>query len=307
MANQLLDIAIITIFAREVLEATILIGQYRTVLLRSSEWEEPEKQAKGLKAINLAAIISASIAFVMIIAVAVPLFFLSQTLSLSVVQITEGVSKIVAAICITQLSLKIPRLLGLYPSKKKGLDASLSVKNIAFNVAWNVWREVAETGAYLLPYLLAGILRPIPLSGLIGIVIGFVLGISIYIANNKQKNMVWLAVFMAALTGQLAIGLFTGGCNEFEKALGETRTVWTIDGAFWDHNKLPMTVIKPFGYSSTRTVLQICAFWSWTSIILLLHYRKYLQSKKILKEIGEAEAEEGILVTDVEAANAFAG
>lgn len=44
-----------TIFAREVLEGTVIIGQYRTVVQRSPEWQEPEKQKAGLKAIWQAA------------------------------------------------------------------------------------------------------------------------------------------------------------------------------------------------------------------------------------------------------------
>jgi hypothetical protein len=42
--------------------------------------------------------------------------------------------------------LKIPKFLGVYPSKKgeDGLTVGLSIKSIRFNVAWNIWREVAE-------------------------------------------------------------------------------------------------------------------------------------------------------------------
>ncbi len=291
----LFDIAICTIFAREVLEATIVIGQYRTVLLRSPDWQDPEKRERGFKAINYAAIVAALLAFIMIIAVAIPLLVVSQQLSKQLIQIVEGSSKVVAAICITQLSVKVPRLLGFYPSKKKngGIVALLSIRNIKFNVGWNIWREVAETGAYLLPYFLAGHLRSIPISAISGTFIGFAIGISVYIANKRQKNMLGLAIFMAVLTGQLAIGLFTGGCNEFEKALGETKTVWKIESEFWDHNRLPMTIFKPFGYTSSRTVLQIIAYWSWTILTVILHCRKYKQSKTIQREIeDEAEQEE---------------
>eukprot|EP00551_Chaetoceros_affinis_P008992 CAMPEP_0203674640 /NCGR_PEP_ID=MMETSP0090-20130426/16801_1 /ASSEMBLY_ACC=CAM_ASM_001088 /TAXON_ID=426623 /ORGANISM="Chaetoceros affinis, Strain CCMP159" /LENGTH=344 /DNA_ID=CAMNT_0050540577 /DNA_START=72 /DNA_END=1106 /DNA_ORIENTATION=+ len=296
----LFDIAISTIFAREVLEATIVIGQYRTVLLRSEspEWQDPEEKKRGLRAINHAAIVSALIAFIMILAVAIPLLVVSQQLSKELIQIVEGTSKVVAAICITQLSLKIPRLLGFYPSKKRngGIAPMLSIRNIRFNVGWNIWREVAETGAYLLPYFLAGHLRSIPVSAISGTFIGFATGISVYIANKRQSNMLGLAVFMAVLTGQLAIGLFTGGCNEFEKALGETKTVWTIEAKFWDHNRLPMTIFKPFGYTSSRTVLQIIAYWSYTALTVILHLRKYRQAKAIQREIeeeGEEEEKEG--------------
>ncbi len=288
--TPIFDISICTIFAREVLEAAIIIGQYRTVLFRSPQWQEADKQAQGLLAITVAAIAAALVAFVMIIAVAIPLLIVSKELNPTLIVIVEGVSKIVAAICITELSVKIPRLLGLYPSKKNSsLEGDLTVRSIRFNVGWNIWREVAEIGAYLLPFFLAGQSRSVPLSAVIGSFIGFVIGISVYIANRQQKNMVGLAIAMAILTGLLAIGLFTGGCHLFEIALGETPTAWTIDGDFWDHTKLPMTIFKPFGYTASRTVLQICAYWSWFVLTLLLHYRKFKQSRRILRERAQEE------------------
>lgn len=290
------DIAVCTIFAREVLEATIVIGQYRTVLLRSPEWQEPEKQKEGLKAITSSAIIAALVALVILIAVAVTLYLLAKdSLSPKVIQITEGISKLVAAVCIAELSLKIPKWLGLYARKKKAdLEGGLSVRSIKFNVAWNIWREVAETGAFLLPSLLRKEFLPIPVSGAIGIFIGGALGAGIYISNKKQSNMKFLAIFMSFLMAMLSIGLFTGGCNELEKAFGATKTVWTIEGDFWDNNKLPMTIIKPFGYSSSRTVLQICAFWCWSALLVGLHYWKYQQSSMLMSEDEEGTEEDNL-------------
>lgn len=52
---SLFDGAVMTIFAREMLEGTIIIGQYRTVVQRAPEWQDPEKQKSGLKAIWQAA------------------------------------------------------------------------------------------------------------------------------------------------------------------------------------------------------------------------------------------------------------
>ena len=44
---KLFNFPITTIFAREVLEGALVIGQFRTVVLRSPEWEDPEKQREG--------------------------------------------------------------------------------------------------------------------------------------------------------------------------------------------------------------------------------------------------------------------
>lgn len=229
--SDLIDIAIMTIFAREMLEGTVIMGQYRTVIKRSPEWEDPERQKEGLKAVNMAALFACVLALVTIVIVAIPLALLSKNLDPRVVEFIEGVSKLVAAICVLQLSLKIPKFLGVYPSKKgeDGLTVGLSIKSIRFNVAWNIWREVAECGAFLLPFFLTGEgAKAIPLSGVIGIAVGGLMGAAIYVANKQLKNKVWLAVFMATLLLFLSVGLFVGGCHEFEEIYGETPKVYNI-------------------------------------------------------------------------------
>lgn len=229
--SDLIDVAIMTIFAREMLEGTVIVGQYRTVIQRSPEWEDPERQKQGLKAVNMAALFACILALVTIAIVAIPLALLSKNLDPRVVEFIEGISKLVAAVCVLQLSLKIPKFLGVYPSKKSedGLTVGLSLKSIRFNVAWNIWREVAECGAFLLPFFLTGEgAKAIPLSGLIGIAVGGLMGALIYVANKQLKNKAWLAAFMAVLLLFLSVGLFVGGAHEFEEIYGETPKVYNI-------------------------------------------------------------------------------
>ena len=108
--SNILSIAITTIFAREVQEASVIIGQYRTVLIRSNYWEG-EKLEKVLKLITKSSLIVVAIVVLVVLAVAIPLDFLSQDLDARKAEIIEGVSKVVAAICILQLSLKISKWL----------------------------------------------------------------------------------------------------------------------------------------------------------------------------------------------------
>lgn len=295
-----------TIFAREMLEGTIIIGQYRTVVQRAPEWQEPEKQKSGLKAIWQAAGLATLVALIIIICTAIPLALLSKEFDEKVGDVIEGVSKIVAAICILQLSLKMPKFLGLYASKKSadGPEIGLSLKSIKFNVAWNIWREVAEVGVFLIPFFLQGEkAKSIPLSGLAGIAVGFALGMLIYWANKKLKNKTWLAVFMALLLLFLSTGLFTGGCHEFEEVWGMTTNVYNYReaaGGFFNEKKLPMALVKPFGYSAKRSELQIACFWSWLVFGSLCHAWKWYSTKKIreAQELNEAEkaaaGEEGV-------------
>ncbi|KAL3816989.1 hypothetical protein ACHAXA_010109 [Cyclostephanos tholiformis] len=319
--SDLFDGAIMTIFARELLEATVIIGQYRTVLFRSDDWQDPARQKEGLRAITVSALLAALVALIVTVCVAVPLAVLSRELDDRVVEIIEGISKLVAAVCILQLSLKIPKFLGVYASKKgeDGATIGLSLKSIRFNVAWNIWRELAEIGVFLIPFFLGGEAIAVPLSGLAGIAVGGLLGGIIYFANKLLKNKFWLAAFMAILLLMLSTGLFVGGCHEFEEVLGETEKVYNIGVVAdpgsedaeeheeeeeeeeeevvvvtytgWSEKKLPMAIFKPFGYSAGPTQLMTAAFWIWLAFGIILHAWKYISSKKIRDAEESANAE----------------
>ena len=292
--SSLIDFGIVTIFAREVLEGGIIIAEYRTVISRTN-WENAEiTQKQALRAVTMSAIMATLVAIFICAAIAIPLAVLSRDFDDSTAMIIEGVSKIVAAICLLQLSLKMPKFFGLYYSKaqlkkmKAGeeLDESLdstgiSLRSIRFNVAWNIWREVAECGVFLIPYFLTGDgIIAIPLSAVVGTLVGGSIVALVIFANRRLKNTTWLTVFTVALFVVLSCGLFSGGCHKFEMVYGFTPIVYQIQGEFWSIEKLPMTIFKPFGYSDTRTVLQMVCFWSWMLFSLVLHYLKYRRCRK---------------------------
>mmetsp|Transcript_49803 Transcript_49803/g.120705 ORF Transcript_49803/g.120705 Transcript_49803/m.120705 type:complete len:395 (+) Transcript_49803:336-1520(+) len=290
--DQAFNVAIATIFAREVLEGCIIIGQYRTAVIKHSHMDEDMKKDR-LRAITWSASLAGLLAVVVVLAVAIPLGILSSELDEKVVEIIEGVSKVVAAIFILQLSVKMPEYLGLYrkvsllpwkkfnPEKERAREVDITIKEIRFNVAWNIWREVAECGVFLIPFFLGTGAKAIPLSGLVGIAISLILGIGIYVANNSMKNKLWLAWVMAGLTLFLSVGLFVGGCHEFEEVWGETPKVYVIENPNMSHKTLPMAILKPFGYSSSRTVLQITCFWCWLALGCGLHFYKWRKSVNV--------------------------
>ena len=160
MGADLFDVAVATIFAREFMEGAIIIGEFRTVIQRSeSEASNGLTKAEMLRAVNVWAAIGALVAVLVVVIVAIPLAVLSKNFDDKTADIIEGISKVIAAFAILTLSLKIPRWLGFYKNKKKGKvsdDFDLSMRSIRFNVAWNIWREVAECGVFLLPSFLKG-------------------------------------------------------------------------------------------------------------------------------------------------------
>ena len=80
--------------------------------------------------------------------------------------------------------------------------------------------QVAECGVFLLPYFLQreGI-RAIPISAIVGVAVALVITLAFFYANSKLENKAWIAIIMCTLTCLLAIGLFAGGCHEFEEVL----------------------------------------------------------------------------------------
>lgn len=291
---KLFDFAVMTIFCREVLEASIIIINYRTLINRCETWPQGLEKKDALRAINVAAVVASLVAIAVITIVAIPLGILSSSFDTRVSLIIEGVSKIVAAVCILQLSLKMPKWFGVYPSRKKeesmNISSGLTLRSIRFNVAWNIWREVAECGVFLLPFFLTGEnLKAIPLSAIVGTVIGLLCGLGIRYANARLKSKLWLAVFTSTVFLFLSTGLFSGGCHNIEKATVSTKQVWSIPGDFWSTDRLPMTILKPFGYSDSRSILQIVCFWSWFVLGIALHYLKYRQSKRFRAERASAE------------------
>jgi high-affinity iron transporter len=298
--NSYLDAAIASIFAREFIEGAVIIVNYRTAIKNAEHWSNAEEKKRALREVTVSAAMASFVAIVMIAILAVVLGILSSHLSERVVSIVEGVSKLVAAVAVLQLSIKIPVWLGIYenvsllPCRQRLMSvtshslndnaevkvATITLGEIRFNVAWNIWREVAECGVFLLPVFLSGNLKAIPFSALIGIVFAVILGIILSIALNRMSTKFWLALIMVLLTGIFSAALFESAVHEFELLTGETPTAFVVQNPFFSSESFPMLIFEPFGYSTYETVLQIVSFWCWIFFACVLHFLKYRVSKK---------------------------
>jgi high-affinity iron transporter len=312
VSNSIFNGAIATIFAREFLEGAVIIGNYRTAINKSEHWKSSDHQNQALLEVTKSAAFASLVAITIVIVVGIILAIVSKELNDKVLETIEGVSKVIAAVCILQLSLKIPTWLGLYekvsilPCKEKvpsfannSLEEHqesevMTISEIRFNVAWNIWREVAECGVFLIPFFLQGNGKAVPISALVGIAVAVVLGGVSYYACQLMKSKFWVAFFMATLTGFLSIGLFVGGIHEFEEVLGESPDVYEITNEFWSSKRLPMAILVPFGYSWHRTIVQMVCFWSWLVLSVALHTLKFRASEKYRSNIV-SDPEKGVI------------
>ena len=85
-----------------------------------------EKQNQALRAITTAAWLASLVAIIMIAIVVTVLFIVNKEYNSDVGYIIEGVSKVVAAIFIFQLSYKLPKWLGVYAAPKKDYKSKVS-------------------------------------------------------------------------------------------------------------------------------------------------------------------------------------
>jgi len=178
--------------------------------------------------------------------------------------------------------------LGVYRNREKDINIGLRRSELLFNVAWNIWREIAEIGAFLIPFFLGeASIEAIPLSGAMGVVIGLIFGAAIYAATLLMEDRRYLAFLVAFLTGWLSTGLFTCGCHEIEEVAGETAYAWKISAEGLSKDKFPMVLLKRFGWTHHPTVLWIAAFAIWGLLLVAVHVARYTWLKrKAAEEAG---------------------
>jgi high-affinity iron transporter len=150
---------------------------------------------------------------------------------------------------------------------------------------------------------------------LIGILVGLFVGAVIHLLTSVTKQQTILCFTMAAITGWLATGLFTGGMHEFEEVLGETPDVFHMPGckssksdtcSFFHHKKFPCALIKPFGYSHSPSMLQVSSFWCFFLLLVSLHVCMWKRAEKraaAVAEMGDPMTTKSIVVTVVRGKN----
>ena len=279
----------------------MILGQYKTLIDRSDK--SPEEKKTAIITVAKAAGSATLVAIIMVVILGVILGLIGGEINEKWIEGIEGVSKIAASFCILKLSLKIPKWLKVYGThnheeSKAGGDETLELGKVSlfWNVSWNIWREIAEAVIFLVPFFLSDDnLGAIPFSIILGTFIGGACGLGIYFLNTRFENMKFLAVFMATLTGLLAIGLLTYGVHEFEEVAEWEVVVYEVpggrDGGFWSHKEFPMVIIKIFGYSDHPTIMMIICWWSGLFLTCGLHYRQFLLNKGVVDGMTVKQAE----------------
>lgn len=205
------------------------------------------------------------------------------------VEAGEAVSKLIGALVVSTLTLKLPKWFGLSNykdnSKQKGIDDAEieSPKVMAMSLFWNILRETIEAGVLsaLTIVLAEDGLEYWPESVGVGIAIAVGIGGSLAIAAIyfSTKVIGLLAILISQL---LAVGLYTGAAGAFEEIYGDehdgqtSKVIWDLE----DTNEgFTLGGFAFMGLSSEWTELKLSVFIIFhillASLSIWKHYYGY--------------------------------
>lgn len=214
--------AIITVFAWIVPHIGIEISEYcRTV---KTEWTGDEL-SKVLRVIAVHAIVAMVVGSLLIAAAATVIALLTAQTDSRMLSLLTGMSRIVAAIMLMLISYKIPKWLGVYPSRKReqGSPIGSTLHVLAFNVRWSIWRQLGKFYFILLPFYCGVQPMTIPVSVVLGIVGGTSVGVMVYFGRTCLRHQKLLvSVSMAVLFVMLSSITFSSGCYYIGEVWGTT-------------------------------------------------------------------------------------
>ncbi|WP_252176357.1 hypothetical protein [Endozoicomonas sp. 4G] len=186
-------------------------------------------------------------------------------------ELMEGLTKLKASLWVGDWALVMA---GGIAGKKEVVLSGLLI-----NVISNTFRETGAGVLVTLPLFVrkkyhAALLSLIPLG---------VITAQLIVRNPRTDNafvqrVTWLAI------ASLGAGLFSGAWHNFEEVAGESSIVWDIgsnitvgdDYEILSHQKLPMSIIAPFGYRPNPTVITLTSGLSYFTFITLASLYRFL-------------------------------
>jgi hypothetical protein len=296
-----IDIA--AMFARQILEASVVVGLYAICASVKANVGQKKQTLKEMWGFAITALIVATATQV---ALVLPLYQRGDSISsigAKAIELVQGGSKLIGAIFLLRLSVGLPLWLRLGQSQTNAA-AGVTRTDAFFLIAWNLWRELCEAGNYISIPLLEGSNLPsagaTALSAVAGVAIGVAGGLVLYTSYYilaRYKKFGLLAAWTALVSGWLASGMFVGAMLEFEQAIARsdvfatrlvakmpngtedsgvdvdlfpTSTVFSLPSS-WTPTAFPWALAVPFGYAQNPTIVAIASFWAFAFITVLAH------------------------------------
>lgn len=186
------------------------------------------------------------------------------------IELIEGLTRLKAGLSLGGWALGIA---GGVAGRKE-----LVLSGLLINVVSNTFRETGRGALITLPLILDKKYAAIAFSG---IPLAFIAAQPLFC--YQRTNNPYAKAFAWTLIATLGTGLFSRAWHNFERLAGESGTLWNIDtnitvGGDYEilsHEKLPMSIIAPFGYRPNPTIITVASglgFFTFVSLASLYRF-----------------------------------
>jgi hypothetical protein len=235
--DRLVSTAIIAIFVWLVPHLSLEIAEYRLSLLKSSAWNKSSgKLDEGLRTILKNAVIAITVG-VLTIAITATLIGLStRNLDTRMVSVVSGLSRFMASTVCFFISFKIPKWLGVYHSERieYGEPVGKTTTVLGFNVRWSLFSHFFQVYFYLLPFYCGVHPATIPISAVVGCIVGIVLGKITYWGRTRfKKKKLLIAIAFAAGLSILSAAAMAQGVYFVQTVWKRTDPTMSYMALFW--------------------------------------------------------------------------
>jgi hypothetical protein len=232
--------AVIAVFAWYVPHVGMdMVEHFKSARIASSSGE-PKQVAAIRTTVVVHSVLAVAVGLVVLAATAVGVALSTQNLDDRMETILVGMSRIVAALMLCFVSYKFPKWCGLYPSLKRDArrevqrggsrttnessSRPLSLRILAFNVRWSIWRHLGKQFFVLMPFYCGVQAMTIPVSMLIGSAGGALILMCVYVGAIffRRRHTILVPVFMAIGLAALSAIAFSSGCYYIGDVWGGT-------------------------------------------------------------------------------------
>lgn len=272
-----IDSAILAIMVRELIEGVMFCVTHLGAVIKNEIMTKEEKR-RALRVLIPAIFNGVSLGLFVSVCVGISLVFAvgDQTNTQFGVEVGEGVSRLIGALFVTDLALKLPKWFQIsrYRKATNGGDVTEVKKEImgtrweiGFSLFWNVLRESIEGGTLTAVAVILSKASEAALGASVGLAIAITILLSLFFGLGATYVSARIFGVLATILAQaLAVGLWTGFARSFEEVYGLSTTGNEEGGSrlIYNYENTPygdsITVLEFLGWSYSLTVLTLSVF-----------------------------------------------
>lgn len=269
-----IDSTITAIMVRELLEGAVFCVTHIGAVVKNPVLTINEKK-RSLRVLIPAIFSGVSIGLLISIFVGISLIYAvgDQTSTKYGIEVGEGVSRLIGALFVTDLALKLPKWFKISKSRPSEDQSDVRKDFLAtrwemgFSLWWNVLRESIEGGTLTAVAVILSKASEVALGNSVGLAIGIacILGLGFGL-GGKYVNAKFFGLLAAFFAQVLAVGLWTGSARAFEEVYGLNTAGNEEAGSkmIYNYEDTPygdsLTILEFLGFSYSLTALTLSVF-----------------------------------------------